>query len=40
MKKGGKLNKKVSENFLTNQHAVAEFLTDVFDYMVNSKFKI
>ena len=40
MKKGGKLNKKVAENFLTNQHTVAEFLTDVFDYMVNSKFKI
>ena len=40
MKKGGKLNKKIAENFLTNQHTVAEFLTDVFDYMVNSKFKI
>ena len=40
MKKGGKLNKNVSENFLINQYAVAEFLTDVFDYMVNSKFKI
>ncbi len=36
----GKLNKKISENFLLNQIYVAEFLTDIFDYMKNSKFKI
>ena len=40
MKKGGALNKKVSENFLINQNAVAEFLTDIFDLMKNSNFKI
>ena len=40
MKKGGKLNKKISENFLINQHSVAEFLTDVFDLMKNSNFKV
>ena len=40
MKKGGKLNKKISENFLYNQNMVAEFLTEIFDYMKNSKFKI
>ena len=40
MKPKGRLNKKVSENFLINQNAVAEFLTDIFDYMKNSNFKI
>ena len=40
MKKGGKLNSKISENFLLNQHSVAEFLTDIFDLMKNSEFKI
>ena len=40
MTKGGKLNKKISENFLLNQHSVAEFLTDMFDLMKNSKFKL
>ena len=40
MKKGGKINKKISENFLFNQNAVAEFLTEIFDYMKNSKFKV
>ena len=40
MTKGGKLNKKISENFLLNQNSVAEFLTDIFDLMKNSKFKI
>ena len=40
MKKGGKLNKKIADNFLYNQNAVAEFLTEVFDYMKNSKFKL
>ncbi len=40
MKKGGKLNKHIQENFILNQNAVAEFLTDFFDYMKNSNFKI
>ena len=40
MKKGGKLNKSISENFLINQHSVAEFLTDIFDLMKNSEFKL
>ncbi len=40
MMKGGKLNKTISDNFLLNQHSVAEFLTDIFDLMKNSKFKL
>ena len=40
MKSKGKLNKKIGENFLLNQNYVAEFLTDIFDYMKNSNFKI
>ena len=40
MTKGGKLNKKISENFLLNQNRVAEFLTDFFDLMKDSQFKI
>ena len=40
MKKGGKLNKQVQENFLRNQNSVAEFLTDMFDLMKNSQFNL
>ena len=40
MNSKGKLNKKISENLLYNQDQVAEFLTDIFDYMKNSNFKI
>ena len=40
MSKGGALNKKISDNFLINQHSVAEFLTDIFDIMKNSEFKL
>ena len=40
MTKGGKLNKTISENFLLNQHSVSEFLTDMFDLMKNSQFKL
>jgi len=40
MRDKGKLNKKISENFIQNQVAVAEFLTDVFDYIKNSNFKL
>ena len=36
----GKMNKKIDENFLINQNHVAEFLTDIFDLMKNSNFKI
>ncbi len=40
MKQGGKLNKTIAENFLLNQNSVASFLTEVFDYMKNPKFKV
>tara|TARA_Y100000816_G_C26026206_1_gene537046 strand:- start:7 stop:1026 length:1020 start_codon:yes stop_codon:yes gene_type:complete len=40
MKNKGKLNKRISENFMLNQNRVAEFLTDFFDYIKNSNFKI
>ena len=36
----GKINKTIGENVMYNQRAVAEFLTDIFDYMKNSNFKI
>tara|TARA_A100000164_G_C21850629_1_gene744784 strand:+ start:202 stop:1221 length:1020 start_codon:yes stop_codon:yes gene_type:complete len=36
----GKLNKKIGENFILNQNYVADFLTDIFDYLKNSDFKI
>ena len=36
----GKLNKQISETFLLNQNSVAEFLTDIFDYIKNSHFKL
>ena len=36
----GKMNKKIASNFLLNQNYVAEFLTDVFDLMKNSNFKL
>jgi predicted transcriptional regulator len=40
LKNSGKLNRLVNENTVVNQTAVADFLTDVFDYMKNSSFKI
>ena len=40
MKNKGKLNKQINENFKLNQNYVAEFLTDIFDYMKNSNFKV
>ncbi len=40
MKSKGKLNKTINENFVLNQNYVAEFLTDIFDYIKNSNFKI
>ena len=36
----GKMNKIISSNFLINQNYVAEFLTDIFDLMKNSNFKV
>ena len=36
----GKLNKKIADNFMTNQVFVAEFLTEFFDLMKNSNFKV
>ena len=40
LKNSGKLNSIVAKNTLINQEAVADFLTDVFDYMKNSNFKL
>ena len=40
MLKKGKINMQVKENFKLNQMYVAEFLTDIFDYIKNSNFKI
>ena len=36
----GKINKKISKNTIINQEAVSDFLTDIFDLMKNSEFKI
>ena len=36
----GKMNNKIGSNFLVNQNYVAEFLTDIFDLMKNSNFKL
>ena len=35
MKNKGTLNKRIHENFILNQNFVAEFLTDIFEYMKN-----
>ncbi len=40
LKNSGKLNGIISKNTVINQEAVSDFLTDVFDYMKNSTFKI
>ena len=40
MKNKGKLNKMIAENFIKNQNEVAEFLTDIFEFMKNSNFKL
>ena len=40
LKGSGKLNKIITENTLLNQSFVADFLTDIFDYIKNSNFKI
>ena len=40
LKAGGKINKIIATNTMINQEAVADFLTDIFDYMKNSNFRI
>jgi predicted transcriptional regulator len=40
LKSSGKLNSVIAKNTVINQEAVADFLTDVFDYMKNSNFKL
>ena len=40
LKNLGKINKIISKNTIINQGAVADFLTDIFDYMQSSNFKI
>ena len=40
LKNSGKIYEVISKNTVINQEAVADFLTDVFDYMKNSNFKL
>jgi predicted transcriptional regulator len=40
LKGSGKLHKMINQNTIINQNAVADFLTDIFDYIKNSNFKI
>ena len=40
LKNSGKPYKMISANTIINQEAVADFLTDIFDYMKDSNFKI
>ncbi len=40
LKNSGKLNTLIAKNTVINQEAVADFLTDIFDYMKNSNFKL
>ena len=40
LKSSGKLNSLITKNTIINQEAVADFLTDIFDYMKNSNFKV
>ena len=40
LRSGGKLNKQIQENFITNQKNVCLFVADVFDLIKNSNFKI
>ena len=40
LKNSGKIYGVISKNTVINQEAVADFLTDVFDYMKNSNFKL
>ena len=40
LKPSGKIHTMISKNTVINQEAVSDFLTDVFDYMKNSNFKL
>jgi len=40
LKTSGKINKIITKNTIINQSAVADFLTDIFDYIKNSNFKL
>ena len=40
LKPSGKINSLISKNTVINQEAVSDFLTDVFDYIKNSNFKL
>ena len=40
LKNSGKINKIIAKNTIINQEAVADFLTDIFDYMKNSNFRL
>ena len=40
LKPSGKIHTMISKNTMINQEAVSDFLTDVFDYMKNSNFKL
>jgi len=40
LKKTGTLYKTINENLVLNNNLVAEFLTDIFDYIKNSNFKL
>jgi len=40
LKNAGRINKIISQNTILNQAAVADFLTDIFDYIKNSSFKL
>ena len=40
LKASGKIHSLISKNTVINQEAVSDFLTDVFDYMKNSNFKL
>ena len=40
LKPSGKIHSLISKNTVVNQEAVSDFLTDVFDYMKNSNFKL
>ena len=40
LKPSGKIHSMISKNTVINQEAVSDFLTDVFDYMKNSNFKL
>jgi len=40
LKPSGKIHGRISRNTVINQQAVSDFLTDIFDYMKNSNFRL